>query len=255
MSKFCGQCGAELRDDATFCTSCGAQLGGAQPNVQQPQNDSVAGNFAQTASNAANNAAEGVKNVYNEAVAKLEGNPNKKLIIGGGIGVIALVVLVILFAVIFGGGGYKTPLKNMKQVVEKGDGKALQSMTMSSKQVKAFKKSDYIEDEYDGDVDDYFESRAESVQDSLKDEFGDGVKFKYTIKEKTSLKKSKLEDYEESLENWADGYDIDYEPKVTKGYKVKVKIEIEGDDDSDKDTDTLYVYKVDGDWVTSFNLY
>ena len=34
MAKFCGQCGAQLNDNATFCTQCGATIAPQQPAQQ-----------------------------------------------------------------------------------------------------------------------------------------------------------------------------------------------------------------------------
>jgi uncharacterized membrane protein YvbJ len=35
--KYCPTCGAQLPDNAAFCSNCGARLGIAQPQYQQPQ--------------------------------------------------------------------------------------------------------------------------------------------------------------------------------------------------------------------------
>lgn len=34
--KYCPNCGAQLPDNATFCSVCGARLGAPQQNYQQP---------------------------------------------------------------------------------------------------------------------------------------------------------------------------------------------------------------------------
>ena len=35
--KYCPYCGAQLPDNATFCSTCGNRLGAAAPQYQQPQ--------------------------------------------------------------------------------------------------------------------------------------------------------------------------------------------------------------------------
>lgn len=35
--KYCPNCGAQLPDNANFCSVCGARFGAPQPNYQQPQ--------------------------------------------------------------------------------------------------------------------------------------------------------------------------------------------------------------------------
>lgn len=239
MSKFCGQCGTELTDDAEFCVGCGAQLGGAQPSVQQAQPD------------AANGLGANVENIVNGTVGKKKLD-KKKLIIAGSIGAAVLIVLIILLKLIFG-SSYKTPLNKMEKIYEKADGKSLQTISMSSKQIKAIKNSDIFESIYDGDLDEYFDDSAKDIQKSLKKQYGDDVTFNYKVKDKTKIEKNDLKDYQKQLEDWAKDYDVDYNPKVSKGYELKVRIEIEGEDDFNGYVETIKVYKVDGDWVTSSN--
>lgn len=250
MSKFCANCGAENTDDAVFCVGCGSQVGAAAQ--------------AQNVASDANNAAGEVNNVYNQAAPAAKKKIDKKYFIIGGVAVAVIAVLVVLLSLIFG-SNYKTPLSKFEKIYEKGDGDSLQTVSMSSKQLKAIKKSDLFENKYDGDFlfenkydgdfDEYFDDAAEDIYKSIKEQYGDDVEFDYKVKDKTKMDKDDLKDYQSELENWAKKYDVEYEPKVSKGYELKVRVVLEGDDDFNGSIQTIKVYKVDGDWVTPYNLY
>lgn len=258
MSKFCIQCGAQLNDDATFCTSCGASQNAAQSNA----NANGAGTASDAAAKAAetvNAAADKVKDFAGGAAAKLDKNPYKNYIILGGAGVIVLILVIILFSLLFS-GGYKEPIDNMVKYMESGDAEAYRKAMISDKYYKALKDAvDDADDDdsklsrFDGDVDEYYEDTAEDaykyLEKSLEKEYGEDISISYSVKSKKEIKDSKLEDFQDDLEDKADKYDLDYEPKVTAGYKVKVKMKIKGDDDDDEETTTVNVYKVDGDWI------
>ena len=68
MAKFCGQCGAQLNDNATFCTQCGATIAPQQPAQQTA---SPMANLQQAAKNIDMNAikdavsVENIKNLKN----------------------------------------------------------------------------------------------------------------------------------------------------------------------------------------------
>ena len=238
MSKFCGQCGAQLDDNATFCTNCGANLGQSvqQSNIQQQ--------------NVQPNVVPGFGAVNNGAVAVKKGSKKTIAVVGviAALVIILVVVLIIAFSL---GGGYKAPLNSMKKALEKGDGKSVIRMSISDKYYKALKDNDDVVDEhFDGDVDDYFDNIGDQLLKSMEDRYGENIKVTYDIKKKKKIKKSDLEDYQDDLQSQADRIDLDdYEPKVTEGYELKVKLSVKGDDDKDSDTDDINVYKVDGDWV------
>lgn len=240
MSKFCANCGAENTDDAVFCVGCGSQVGAAAQ--------------AQNVAADANNAAGAVNNMYNQAAPAAKKKIDKKYFIIGGAAVAVIAVLVVVLSLIFG-SNYKSPLNKLEKIYEKGDGDSLQTVSMSSNQLKAIKKSDLFENKYDGDLDEYFDDAAEDIYKSIKKQYGDDFEFDYKIKDKKKLEKDDLKDYQIELEKWAKDCDVEYEPKVSKGYELKVRVVLEGDDDFNGSMQTIKVYKVDGDWVTPYNLY
>ena len=62
MAKFCGQCGAQLNDNATFCTQCGATVAPQQPAQQTA---SPMANLQQAAKNIDMNAIKDAVSVEN----------------------------------------------------------------------------------------------------------------------------------------------------------------------------------------------
>ena len=71
MAKFCGQCGAQLNDNATFCTQCGATIAPQQPAQQTA---SPMANLQQAAKNIDMNAikdAVSVENIKKHLVTKV----------------------------------------------------------------------------------------------------------------------------------------------------------------------------------------
>ncbi len=237
MSKFCTTCGASLDDNATFCTSCGASQSPAQNN-QTP-----AASAADTVKNTFNDIKEKVNvdavkdSLSMENIKNLKTNPNKNTVVAlACVGVIALIVIIVICNLLFG-GAYKKPIDYMCKAIEKGDAKYLKKV--------------YSDVEWESELDDADEDEAieemndwlDLVVEGLEEEYGEDIKISYSVKKKTKLSKKKVEDFQDELE---DRYDEDV--KVTKGYKVKVKMKIKGDEDDDENTSTMYVYKVDGKW-------
>ena len=72
MAKFCGQCGAQLNDNATFCTQCGATIAPQQPAQQTA---SPMANLQQAAKNIDMNAIKDAVSVEN--IKNLKNKPNK----------------------------------------------------------------------------------------------------------------------------------------------------------------------------------
>lgn len=240
MSKFCGKCGAQLNDDATFCTNCGANL--EQPNQQVNSNQQFNADAVKNAAVAAQaKVSQGYDAAKNTVTTAVKTGDKKTLAIVGGIGVVIIVLIVLLLTLIFG-GGYKTPLNKIAKAMEDGNGKAYRQATMSSKYYKAMKEDD---DDFDDDLND----DAKYMQKSLKYKYGSNLKVKFKVTDKEKLDEDDLEDYQDKLERRADRNDIDYEPKVTDGYELDVDVTIKGKKDKDENSSTVNVYKVDGDWI------
>lgn len=236
MSKFCGQCGAQLNDDATFCTNCGAQL-----NVNQ------AAGF-QNGAAVQSNPAQNVKNAMGGAVDKLKNSKYKNYILLGGIGVVVLIVLIILLSLIFGGGSYETPLKNYVKVCEKGDTKAYREMIPMNSDMEEAMES--IAKLSGMDLDEYYEEAATDIKEDLEDKYGDGLKVSYKVTDKEELDEDELEDISGlSLSSLLGSSSKKKKnSKITEGYKLEVEFTYKGDDKEKTKTEDVTVIKFDGKW-------
>ena len=201
MAKFCGQCGAQLNDNATFCTQCGATIAPQQPAQQ-------------TAS----------------PMANLQQ---------------AAILVVVILCMIFGGGSWKTPINNVMDVLNDGDGKAYEEL------MPPYYKD--MADALDGIIDisdEDFDEEAEKQRDRLTKKYGDDAEISYEVVKKTKVDSDDIDSYNEVSDvasilssKKAKKY------KLTKAYKVKIKYTIEGEDADKTDKTTVIVGKMDGTWV------
>lgn len=218
MSKFCENCGAELKDTDNVCSNCGTPVENAEPKdvkVEESTNVTETVNTNTTASN-----------------AKPEKKNNTKLyaIIGG---IAALVIILIVIIAIACSGGYKKPIDNFFKGMQTGNAKTV---------LKAF--PDVMKDDLEDTIDD---DAMDTVKESLEDEFGKNVKITYKILDKEKIDKDDLKELQDNLEEEYDDAKKS-KVKVSAGYKLTVKANIKGKDDSDSDSLTINVYKIGGKW-------
>lgn len=209
MSKFCQNCGSEVKDTDKNCPNCGAA-------VQEPE---VKKEVKQEASNAAKTTTKSATN-------------NTKLfaIIGGAV---AALLVVILLIVALAGGGYKKPIDNFIKGMEKGNAKTM---------LKAF--PDVMKE----DLEDYLtDDELEDMKADLEDEFGKNIKITYKVLDKEKIDKDDLKEVQEDLEDQYEDAKKS-KVKVTAGYKLSIKMSIKGKDDKDSQTITMKVYKIGGKW-------
>lgn len=207
MSKFCSNCGFEVADDANNCSNCGNPFAEVTPAPQAPE-------------------------------TSLSFDIKKYIPIG--VAAVAVVLVIVILASVFG-GAYKKPLKYMEQTAN-GKFKNVEKLAP-----KAY--WEYYEEEYDEDVKDTIEELEENYEDYtldyLEEEYGENVKISIkNIKKKKTLSERKLDDLRENLK---DNYDI---PKksVTKAFVLEYDIVVKGDDDDDEDESETIVAKIDGKW-------
>jgi len=98
MAKFCGQCGAQLNDNATFCTQCGATIAPQQPAQQTA---SPMANLQQAAKNIDMNAIKDAVSVEN--IKNLKNKPNKLTIAVLAVLLVLVILVVVILCMIFGG--------------------------------------------------------------------------------------------------------------------------------------------------------
>ena len=162
MAKFCGQCGAQLNDNATFCTQCGATIATQQPAQQTA---SPMANLQQAAKNIDMNAIKDAVSVEN--IKNLKNKPNKLTIAVLAVLLVLVILVVVILCMIFGGGSWKTPINNVMDVLNDGDGKAYEEL------MPPYYKD--MADALDGIIDisdEDFDEEAENQRDRLTKKYG-----------------------------------------------------------------------------------
>lgn len=268
MSKFCQNCGKPLDDAMRFCDGCGAPQQAApqqpqtqapqqptyqqpqyqapqQPTYQQPQYQQAPVASAPKAPKApkanfdVNKIIDEVKTFANGLVNRCKAD-KKFMYTCIGVAAAAVVVLILLLSLVFGGGGMTKPIDNLIAISFKGKVEKIKDMAPPE-------YWEYMEDEYDMDIDDMIDDAEDSMDDMLdyyEDEYGDNIRVSYKVTKKKKLSDKKLEGIAEAL---ADAYDLD-EDKFTEAYELDVEMTIKGSEDDDEDETEMTVIKYKGKW-------
>lgn len=241
MAKFCGKCGAELKEGSKFCVKCGApvpQTGVQGDTVQQGNMQRNAqGTYQQGMPNAQGAYQQGVPNTQG---AYQQGMPNTQGRYAGALGIkkpaawkliaaIAAVVVVlaaVLFGV-FGTRGYEKPIKYMEKGINDGD-------------IKTFAKA--------------FPDGVEGIVSFLPDDLSEvfpGYDVKFDIVDKEKLDKDEMavvlsEEYNMSASEIQ---------KVSAAYILNVEISAEVNGEEDLDEEEIPVVKMDGKWVIPMSMF
>lgn len=171
---------------------------------------------------------------------------NVKFLKSGGVAIVLVVAVVMLFSSL--GGGYKKPIKDLVDSLNKGDSAKMFSAVIPDNKIKEMKK-ELKDSKFDwDDLMDEIDDGLENVMEDLEDEYGKNVKFSVKFLDKKKVKGDDLDEIEEM-------YDDEFDAEITKAYKVKTEITIKGKKDKDSEKSWLYVAKVKGDdWkVTTYN--
>ena len=153
---------------------------------------------------------------------------------------VALVIVIGIVLTIMNATGYKSALNNFIDLMN-GD---------SAKIQKVMPKDywEYMEEEYDLDMDDIvdeFEDNYEDSMDDMKDEFGRNIKYSYEIEESTKVDK---DDVEEMAETLADQYEFIDEDDVKAAYEVEIELSIKGSKDKDSEDMEFMCVKIGSGW-------
>lgn len=210
MARFCGNCGAEVEEDAKVCGNCGVPLEGeSTPNIDTGEQNS-----------------------------NVSGIDFKKIIpIAVGV-IIAVVVVFAMISILKNNTGYRATLNRAFNAVAKGDAVGVIS-----------EMSSYVEDVYDKsneDIEEAYEKRIDSILDRLEDEVGANPKISYEIKKASKLSDRKLEKMKEEMEEYDENYDGD---DIKSAYNIDIKLIVKGpDDDYHQNIDDIIVIKEAGAW-------
>lgn len=160
-----------------------------------------------------------------------------------GVAAVLIVAVVIMFSSL--GGGYKKPVKDLIDSMNKGNAEKMFYAIAPEKKIKEMKK-EMKDSKFDwDDLVELMEKGLESGMESLEEQYGKNVKFDVKFLDKKKIKGDDLDEIEEL-------YDDEFDAEITKAYKVKTEITIKGKKDKDSNTNWLYVVKVKGDdWKVS----
>lgn len=291
--SFCPFCGKEVADGAVCsCQAAPAAAPEVTPVAAPAPEAAPAAPATETVANKIADVTGMVGDATNKVVDKLpEGakgflKKNGKFV---GIGVAAVIVLIILFSLL-GGSGYKDPINSVLKAVNKGE-KFDYVDLMTAGQAGDIKEINKLMYEIRGDE---FEDEIEDIQDSFEKLANKYEKWKLTFEftDSEKLSKDKLKDFQEELEDlWdnsledvvdelkdmddddledvADAQDYDVKDlkkyfsktlkylegfkkvKVSEGYKVKGYYALKdgGDEVAKTNKDTVYILKINGTWM------
>lgn len=211
MSKFCGNCGAQLDDEAKVCGYCGVALSSEPVNTN----------------------ASSIPGVVSET-DMVKSEKTKKFVKFGAIAVVAIIVLSVLISIISSFTGYKGVVRKVINAFEDYDMNTLYSCACTLSY-------------YDEDLDYYdeiFDSRVSSKLDYYEEELGHDLKMDFEIIDSYKLDDRNKDDLLSDLED-AGAYVGD----VDDIRMVELEITIKGSRrESTYTTEDLMVVKENGEW-------
>lgn len=246
MSIFCGNCGAELPDDAQFCTNCGhsvpaksAESEGTETVNAAVETAAAVEPTAAAPASPTDSASQPAAAPSSAETAPVQNNKNLiPIIIGGAAAAVLLIVLIV--SISLSGSGYKKAIDNYFDVMFKGKADKIEKLYPPE-------YLDWYEDEYNKELDDIKDDYEETREDALEyfeDEYGKNFKATYKITDKKELSDKKLKTIQDNLK---ERYDIS-KKSVKKAYKLDLDVELKGKDDEDSDELTVYAVKIGGNW-------
>ncbi len=262
----CRNCGAQLPENAAFCSTCGtpvnaqqAQSGanGAFGQQAQPGANGAFGQPQQSGMNAAPgqgmqpnpNMAYGQQmyqtpypsgqpsGAYGYPNADLQKSKhNKKVGIIATVIILAAVIAVIgvlVFRIFSGSRGYESAVKHFVKGVQERDMQEL---------MQAFPKE--IREDFSISLRLFYDDEDEFWEEVYEDiDCGDHVKITYRIDEAEALDQEDIEDLEGSLE---DEYYNEWQ--ISEAYDLEITLVCKGSEGTDEDSAYLTVAKIGGHW-------
>lgn len=174
MARFCGNCGAQLEDNAKVCGQCGTPLDGTTANIP------------------------GLKITDPEKQAKAKKTVKRIVSLAA-----LIIAAVIVFSVASQHTGYNGLLRKVMNAYEDYD---IDTLVSLSSDVYFYEGSNWVEYYFENAVDDdlgYFESY-----------FGSNYKFSYEINEITTVSEYMLDNIRDKIESSYSGFDASTIDKI-----------------------------------------
>ncbi len=225
MSKFCGNCGTELQDDAVVCSNCGVNLA---PKAEEaaPAADTTPADVAVAA-------------VKKGATVFIDKCKSDKKFLGIVLGAVAGVVALIVVLCLIFGGGYEKAIDRYVDANYYGDYDACLELIPDDMLDKMLDSMDITKKEFK----EQFKEEWEDKKDRLEDEFGKDIKVSYKVTDEDKIDKDDLDEIKDGLKEMGIS-----KKSITEGYEIEVEFTIEGDDDEDTEEETFNALKIDGEW-------
>lgn len=202
---FCGKCGAELKENAKFCSKCGNVI---DTNGEKGQSNSQV-------------------EKYKEMV---NGNKKNKTVGMIAVGVVVLILVVAVFCV-FGGRSYKKTIKEyVKASFNSDSDKAVDKIVkllpeeVWEKTVESGKEEGDIDNEEEAK--EFLAEKLEESYETIEEHYGEGFKYSYEIVDEDELRSPELEAIEDDFKD----EDIRLEKEITEGKEVTVKVAVKSAD-------------------------
>lgn len=160
-------------------------------------------------------------NTAGEATAVKASGDKKNTIILGAAVLVVLIIVISLIGSMFS-GGYKAPVDDFFKGLQKCN-------------VKTIAKA-LPEDDAEDFTDELSNKDLKKIIKLLEEYYGDNLKISYKITDKEELKKTEINDLEDSTDL-----------KISKAYDLELDVKFKGKDDSDEDSITLTVAKIKGE--------
>ncbi len=239
MSKFCSSCGTQLSDDAAFCPTCGNKQ--ALAPVSAPVTPTPASPYQ-----APFNQASPSPTTYAQPspyAPYAPAAPAKKLTKNGVIGIIAISALVIIIVVVAIAiissilGGYKTPINNMVQGVEKSDWNKYSSAFYGD-ELKDYESYFKVAGCSNGN-----EFMQKYIYKTFEAKYGENIKISVKYNKATKLTNDERSKEADTLKSKY-GHDV----KIDEAYYVDCTFSIKGNSSGDSDDSRVTVGKIGGKW-------
>lgn len=208
MAKFCGNCGAQMDDNAAVCGFCGASL---------------------------NSGSSSAMNSFKVDDPEKKKKIKKYVTIGASV-VAVIVVASVLISVIVNNTGYKGCLKKTMAAFEKTDSSAFDKIVTGV-------INDLDSDEADEYMSYMIENQVDSIKDKFEDKVGHNYKLSYEVDEYFELEGRKFDKF---VELYEDNDEISV--SIEKVQIAEVTVTAKKDKKSDDCEIQVVMTKEDGSW-------
>ena len=209
MSKYCGNCGAKMDDDARVCGNCGTPFAEMEIHSDSPK----------------------IKIPKPSKMTPERKNKVKKGIIAIGVIAILVIVAIVTINIISDNTGYKGTLKKAINAFADYDMETLMSVTSDIEYMNI-------------DMEDSLSKEVSQKLDSYESAVGRDIKISYKIMDSYKLSDRKFSEFTQYVEN---NYKYDCSD-ISQIIKVDLQLEVKGNQKTKTDSISLYLINERNKW-------